>query len=239
MGGYFESAAFKSLSMQTRRRRGCAADPALRSEGAEGHRCRRREDARAPARGQEAPRGAGHLRREGRRQGRQRDPLQGPGEDRPGQPDRLRRRGQAGGRRTGQDAVHADRLAAAGALPGRRDPERDPPALHRLRQVRRPAAQGQEPARRLLLRRHHLHAEPQFAEEGQAARLHEPARVPRRRARVEDAQLPGDDPGVRQGRLCRPRHPARDDRCAHRRTMPPADTSRARCRSLPARRLRC
>ena len=182
MGGYFESAAFKSQAMQLDV--GCrrAADPALRSQGAEGHRRRCREEGRLPEGRQEAPRGAGHLCREGRRQGRQRDPLQASGEDRPGQPDRLCRCGQARGRRPGQDHLHADRLAAAGALPGRRDPHRDPSAVHRLRQIRRPPAQGQEPARRLLLRRHHLHAEPELAEEGQADGLHQPARLPRRRS---------------------------------------------------------
>ena len=88
--------------------------------------------------------------------------------------------------------------------------------VHRLRQVRRPAAQGQEPAHRLLLRRHHVHAEPELAEEGEATGLYEPARLPRRPARVGHAQLPGDDAGVREGRLSRPRHPARHDRRAHR-----------------------
>ena len=58
----------------------------------------------------------------------------------------LRRRREAGRAGPGEGRLHADRLAAAAARAGRHDPDGDQPALPGLRQVRRPAAEGQEPA---------------------------------------------------------------------------------------------
>ena len=80
-------------------------------------------------------------------------------------PDKLveLRRGRASGRAGAREGrLHADRLAAAAARAGRHDPDRDQPALPGVRQVRRPAAEGQEPAHRLLLPGRHLHDEPEL-----------------------------------------------------------------------------
>ncbi len=143
---------------------------ALRPEDDQGRRRRRGEARRGAARHRQEPRGAHRLRREGRREARHADLVQGPDQDRAREAVELCRDRAAGRAGAGAGQVHADRLAAAAARAGRHDPDRDQPALPGLGQVRRPPAHGQEPVHDLLLPGRHLHDEPELAAEGRGAR---------------------------------------------------------------------
>ena len=112
----------------------------------------------------------------------------------------------------------------------------------RLRQVRRPPAQGQDPVGGLLLPGRHLHDEPELAAQGRGAGLHQRQGLPRGHAGVAEKNF-----GVLTPQFLKEAwidkdipHVLIDARPADRRRRPATSRARSRCprQQLPRRSLK-